>query len=248
MFTWYNTPFFFLIILAFVFLALQFVGGDHDMDVDADLDFDLDGDLDFDGAGSFADVLGFVNVGKVPLSLLFMVLSFCWGALGLLYNQFFKMAWSAYPTWAFALCFLASALSALLCTRIGSHLLSGVFRDTSAASQPEDLVGCVGTVISGKVPTFTENGFGRARVYNEHGVLLQVACVAHEGALPPTKHSRIFVTQYDPQRRLYTVLTHDSSDYYDYTSGHLEEMKRFDRRLQHSLEYQKKSEPSNLNP
>lgn len=251
MFTWYNTPFFAFICTAFLFLALQFIGGDHDLDSDFDLDaggdFDVDIDSDVDLHGSFADILGFLNIGKVPMSLVLMVLSFSWGAFGLLYNSALKAMWSMYPPWFFILSFGLSAISALGSTRVGSRLLAGIFRDTSAASQPEDLVGCVGNVISGRVPGFSEKGLGRARVYNEHGVLLQVACVAHEGTEAPPKHSTIFVTGYDPTRRLYTVLTHESPAYYDYTSGHLEEMKRFDSRLQQSLEYKKNAEPSKEN-
>jgi hypothetical protein len=249
MFTWYNTPFFALICTAFVFLALQFIGGDHDLDsdfeLDADFDVDVDGDLEVHG--SFADILGFLNPDKVPMSLALMVLSFSWGAFGLLYNSIFKALGAIYLPWFFAVSFGLSALSALGTTRVGSRLLAGIFRDTSAASRPEDLVGCVGNVISGQVPAFSAKGLGRARVYNEHGVLLQVACVTHEGAEAPHKHSSIFVTGYDPNRRLYTVLAHESPAYYDYISGHLEEMKRFDSRLQQSLEYKKNAEPSKEN-
>lgn len=237
MFIGYNTPFFILIATAFVFLGLQFIGGDHDVDGD----FDLDGDLD--APGGLGDILGFINIGRVPLSLVLMLFSFCWGALGLLYNSFWLTLWSSYSALAFALCFSASGLSAVLCTRLGSQLLANVFQDTSAASRPEDFIGCVGTVISGRVPGFTEKGIGRARVYNEHGVLLQIACIAHEDASSPQKHQRIFVTDYDPERRLYQVMPYESPEFYDYTSGHLEAMKRFDHRLQQSLKHQQHAEP-----
>lgn len=241
MFTWYNTPFFALVFAAFLFLALQFMGGDHDLDSDFDLDLDLDAEPDIQG--SFADILGFLNKDRVPMSLVLMVLSFSWGAFGLLYNSVLKIFGIVYSPWFFALSFCLSAVTAMACTRMSSRLLGSLFRDTSAASRPEDLVGCVGSIISGRVPKFSENGLGRARVYNEHGVLLQVACIAHEGAEPPNKHAPIFVTGYDPSRRLYTVLTHESPAYYDYLSGHLEEMKRFDSRLQQSLEFQKNAKP-----
>ncbi len=257
MLIWYNIPFIALIATAFLFLGLQFLGGDNDMDhdvdlggdfdadinldadmdVDVDLDIDADADLDIDADG-FHVLLGFLNAGRVPLSLLLMVFTFSWGALGMFYNAIFKTLWQGYPPWAFGVIFVLAAVSAGFNTRFGSKMLAGLFKESSSASRPEALIGCVGTLISGSIPREGDTGFGRARVYNEHGVLLQIACVTHEGALPPGKHNPIFVTGYDENTRRYSVLVYDSPDFHGYLNGHMDEMKRFDQRLQRSREHQ----------
>ena len=258
MLIWYNYPFFALIATAFLFLGLQFLGGDHDSDLDIDGDLslevdthldidthvDLDGDLDLDGGhdlpadGTLPSLIGFINIGRVPLSLLLMSLCFAWGAFGLISNLLLKNFMQGYPSWGILPVLILSGFCATLSTRLSSRTLGAVFRENSSASQPDDLVGCVGTVISGDLPESSQRGFGRARVYNEHGVLLQIACVTQEGALPPLKKSQIFVTGYDEKTRLYSVLTYDSPDFQAYFKGHLGELRRFEDRLKQSREHQ----------
>ncbi len=249
MLIWYNYPFFALIATAFLFLGLQFLGGEHDSDLDLDGDLsleidtqlDLDGDLDsnFEVDGStLPSLIGFINIGRVPLSLLLMSLCFAWGAFGLLANLLLKLFLQGYPSWGIVPVLILSGLFAAFSTRLSSRTLGSLFRENSSASQPDDLVGCVGTVISGALPEFGQSGFGRARVYNEHGVLLQIACVTQEGALPPLKKSPIFVTGYDEKSRYYTVLTYDSPDFHAYFKGHLGQMRRFEERLKQSREHQ----------
>lgn len=258
MLVWYNYPFFALIATAFLFLGLQFLGGDHDSDLDIDSDLnleinthlDIDGDLDADmdadlnaahdlsHDGDFPSLIGFINIGRVPLSLLLMSLCFAWGAFGLFMNLLLKLLLAGYPNWGIVPALVLSGIFAVLSTRLSSRTLGALFRENSSASQPDDLIGCVGTVISGSVPEAGQSGFGRARVYNAQGVLLQVACVTQEGALPPHKKSPIFVTGYDEKSRLYSVLTYDSPDFQAYFKGNQGEMRRFEDRLRQSREHQ----------
>lgn len=241
-FAWYNIPFLLLIGTAFLFLALQFLGGDSEQagpeGPELHLDTHLDTDFDLHGheAEAHADLplLGFLNLGRVPLSLLLMSLCFSWGAAGLLLNTLQRVFFNSYLNWMFVVSFGASAVLAALLTRLSSRGLGALFRENSAASQPDDLVGCVGTLISASAPPAGQSGFGRARIYNEHGVLLQIACVTEAGCLPPSRQQPIFVTGYDESTRLYHVLQYESPDFQAYLTGHHAQMQAFDARLQKS--------------
>lgn len=239
----YNLPFYCMIAAAFIFLGLQFLGGDHGLDSSQDLSLghghepalshDLSHDLDHDL--SELPLLGFINLGRVPLSLLLMSSCFAWGALGLLLNFGLRNVLS--PGWAFSIALGASGLGAIVITRLSSGVLGLLFQEATTAIEPEELIGCVGTVISGQVPSEAESGFGRARIYSSHGTLLQISCLTHPGCQEPAKQTSVLVTGYDPQTRLYTVLEHESEDYIAYLHGHAGEMKRFEQRLQQSLEH-----------
>ena len=228
-------------------------GMDADFGVDADIDVDLDvaveagpdihvgdtGELDLDhdvdaDIGGLAAVLGFINAGQAPFAAMMMAMTFFGGASGLMSNAIMETALSAYPRWFFPVSLLLSFVISVLFTRNFSKVFGKIFQDTSAATGPEDLVGCVGTVISGTVPEYNPRRFGRANVYNQHGVLLRVACVTHQDCLAPGKTAKIFVTGYNPDTRLHTVVIHESDDFYAYLSGHKNEMKYFEERLRKS--------------
>ncbi|PKL77116.1 MAG: hypothetical protein CVV27_06770, partial [Candidatus Melainabacteria bacterium HGW-Melainabacteria-1] len=144
------------------------------------------------------------------------------------------------PAGAFLAALGIGAFGSLLLTRFTSRILGAMFRESTTATSPEELLGCVGEVISGQVPEAGGElkrtaSFGRAHVYTSHGTLLQIPCVAHPGCRLPLKREPVFVTGYDPERRLYTVLVHESEDYVAYLHGHAGEMARFESRLQKSL-------------
>ncbi|MGV3525991.1 MAG: hypothetical protein ACO1RX_17340 [Candidatus Sericytochromatia bacterium] len=230
LFDGFNLPFLCMIAAAFVFLGLQFVGADHDGDSTGDLPW-----------------LGFVNLGRIPLSLLLMVGLFSWGSLGLILNLLGRARLPASPLFGIALGL--GAVGAVLLTRISSQALGGLFRETSAAIRPEELVGCVGTVISGALTAETEASgrtqpFGRVHVYSAHGTLLQIPCLTHPGCAPPAKGAVVFVTGYDPQHKLYSVLSYESDDYVAYLHGYAGDMARFEQRLQKSLDTRQQHLPA----
>lgn len=162
--------------------------------------------------------LGFINLGKVPLSLLLMSGLFCWGAAGMLWNALLWERFDASTLW-FLLGFGLSGLLALILTRVVSGLLGSLFRDHSAVVQPEDLIGCVGVVISGALPPEAGEYFGRVHVYSDQGVLMQISAVTHPEAAPPDKQETVFITGYDPKRKWYTALRYESDDFYAYLHG-----------------------------
>ncbi|MBF2054312.1 MAG: hypothetical protein IGS03_12745 [Candidatus Sericytochromatia bacterium] len=237
LFSLLNLPFLLLIALAFGFLGLHLLGTGPES-----AELDLPDDLDLPAADP---LLGIFTTPRIPLSLLLMSGSFYWGSVGLLGNLWLQQR-GAYPGWGLPAVLALSLLPAMLLTRLTAQGLGRLFQESSAAGGPEDLLGCVGTVISSAIPS-TE-GFGRIRAYSPQGVLLQLACVTHPDCTPPRQHEAVFITGYDPDTRLYTVLGYESPDYLAWQHGHAGEMQRFEARLQQSLACQNQFESKELTP
>jgi hypothetical protein len=172
-------------------------------------------DVDLAWGESF---LGFINLGQVPLSMLLMSGLFCWGAGGMIWTALMGARFNA-SILVFLAGFVLCGGLALLLTRSLSQLLSFLFRDHSAVVQSEDLVGCVGVVISGTLPPQAGEYFGRVHVYSEQGVLMQISAVTHPECSAPDKQETVFITGYDPQRKWYTALRYESDDFYAYLHG-----------------------------
>ena len=104
--TWWNLIYVIPFGLALVYLGVYAVSGltfgedleiDHDVDLDHDVDVDHDVEVDADadgetevGGGSssaFMAALGWLGVGRIPLSLVLMVLLLTWGGIGFAVNQ-----------------------------------------------------------------------------------------------------------------------------------------------------------------
>lgn len=201
--------------------------------------------------GAFHDVdlvwgdafLGFINLGQIPLSMLLMSGLFCWGAGGMIWNALMGERFAP-SVLLFLAGFLLSGGLALLLTRSLSQLLSYLFRDHSAVVQPEDLVGCVGVVISGGLPPQTGEYFGRVHVYSDQGVLMQISAVTHPECSAPDKQETVFITGYDPQRKWYTALRYESDDFYAYLHGG--SPLGLEARLERSLQELKAAVPPNF--
>lgn len=232
-----NLPFFVLIALAFGFLGLHLIGGSPDAEGP-----NLPDELELPGAEAW---LGIFNTPRIPLSLRLMSGSFYWGALGLLGNLWLLQR-GPYPGWGLPVVLGLSLLPAFMLTRLTAGMLGRLFQENTAAGGPEDLLGCVGTVISSEIPA--SGGFGRIRAYSPQGVLLQLACITHPDCTPPRQNEAVFVTGYDPERRLYTVLGYESPDYLAWQHGHAGEMQRFEARLRQSLACQNQFESKEFTP
>ena len=110
-FVWYNV--WFTAPIAFMFLfaifqlvmgGLDFGGGDTDVNVDTEVDTDVEVDTDIDpdadvgvdsssgGASFISGILGILNVGKVPFTILLMALFATWGISGLIVNEFLNIS------------------------------------------------------------------------------------------------------------------------------------------------------------
>ncbi len=212
---WYNV--WFTAPIAFVFLfaifqlimgSLDFGGGDTDADVDADVDPDADVDVDSSSGGNnfIPGVLGILNVGKVPFTILLMALFATWGISGLVVNEILGITVhsSRSTLWI-------SVGAALLCSIFGTRYLalglSKLFPESDRATNDYHLIGLRGRVISGRVTTT----FGTARVPVPAGPELTVSCRVREDDDVPLKGDTVILIDYDSRGRIFEVTKADSS-------------------------------------
>lgn len=222
---WYNVWFTAPIACVFLFAIFQLVmggldfgggGTDADVDVDVEVEADVDVDTDVDadvnvdsssgGGGFFPGVLGILNVGKVPFTILLMALFATWGISGLIVNEFLNINVDSprYTLWI-------SVAAALLCSIFGTRYLalglSKLFPESDRATNDSHLIGLRGRVISGRVTTT----FGTARVPVPQGPELTVSCRVREGEDIPLKGDTVVLIDYDLQGRIFEVTKEDSS-------------------------------------
>ena len=172
---------------------------DIEADVDADAEVDADADADAEGhSGSFIDILGFLNIGRVPVMVVLMSLFATWGISGLIANALFNVA--ANPNWLWASCIVA-----FLCSFVGTRYLtfgiSKLFPESERAITDVQLLGMRGRVISGQITTT----FGTARVQVPDGPALTVNCRIKTDQVNPVKGDTVILVNYDDEKRIFDV-------------------------------------------
>jgi len=196
--------------------------GDADADADADGDADGDGDTDsdqdaavthahavhaagHDGAYSMSDLLSLLGVGKIPISLAFMILFLCWGVSGILLNTL-VFNWLG-PTPAIVLVTLPLALIiSLTITGSAAAIIGKIIpRQDGARERKQDLVGKSGEAIFDIDATF-----GMAGIRGNAGDLLQVPCRTAEGKPRIPKGSRVVLFHYDREEGVFHVAPFDA--------------------------------------
>ncbi len=181
---------------------------DADFDVDADADVDVDADVDADneictnsggGGNVFADVFGFLNIGRVPFMIVVMTMFTTWSFIGLIVNKILSV--SA----ALSLSFLISCSAALVCSVLGTRYLSltlsKIFPESDPATKDLHLLGLHGRVISGQITTT----FGTARVVVPNGDTLTVRCRVKPDETNPVKGDTVILINYDSDKRIFDV-------------------------------------------
>ena len=181
---------------------------DIDADVDPDVDIDVDADVDADteistdsgsGGSVFADVFGFLNIGRVPFMIVVMTMFTTWSFTGLIVNKILGV--NAAPS----LFFWISCLTALLCSVIGTRYLSltlsKIFPESEPATKDLHLLGLRGRVVSGQVTTT----FGTARVVVPNGDTLTVRCRVKSDEAHPVKGDTVILINYDSDKRVFDV-------------------------------------------
>ena len=229
--TWWNLIYVIPFGLALVYLGVYAVSGltfgedleidhdvDHDVDidVDADADADADGDAEVGGGGSHAlmAALGWLGVGRIPLSLVLMVLLLTWGGIGFAVNQLARPF--AHPPALAALASIPAAFfGAMLCTR-GVSRFVGAYLPTNEtyAKKRAELLGSFGSAVFDISQTF-----GVASVRDDRGNRHQVNCRVAPGRPALPKGSRLILVGYDPQTQFYQVVPDDLGHPADALSG-----------------------------
>jgi hypothetical protein len=198
------------------------VVGDAGMDHDADLDHDASGDhgaalahaepdihahphghastdAAAHGGRSFAaDVLAFLGVGKIPLSLAVMVLLLVWGVTGFCVNALllrWVAAWMVGPISLPVTAVISVAVTGAVAAALGKAIPLA----DSRGNRREDLVGKTGDAIYDIDATF-----GMASVRTPSGDLFQVPCQTADGRRIP-KGSRVVLFAYDRDKGVFHV-------------------------------------------
>ena len=180
-------------------LDMDMLDLDLDMDVDADVDLDLDVDLGADGVLDSALSIGmlplkWLNIGRVPLML--------WVSVFALSFWLTSMLWDT-PAgrengWNMAAVILRNGAIALLCAKVLTQPIRGVFSRGTDATNRLELVGqeC-------QLTARVTDDRGQAKVDTGKGapVLLSVRC--DHGELE--KGERAQIVGYDPGREIYLV-------------------------------------------
>lgn len=210
---WYNLIFtvpillvIFYVILQIFGLALDF-GGDTDAgDADGDVDADADIDTDF---SALDRALGFINVGKVPLTIIIATFLLFWGVSGFMTNGIIRNVLDGFPS-AFI---MASCGVALVVSIIATKFLSGVIARLfptieTYSSSNQSLLGQVAQVVSGEVTS----EFGRAKVKDPYGNVLTIFCKTPEGKEVLKRGDEVVLIDYDPSDKKFEVTKADFSD------------------------------------
>lgn len=184
---------------------------DADLDADSDLDADADADIDADADGeahgeansgeqsSFHMLaLSWLGVGRVPLSLIAIVLLLTWGASGFVTNALVRplVGWHAAR-----LSLPVAAVVSLFVTRaIVLFMARFVPLNETYALHRGQLVGCVGEALYG-----INESFGMAMVRDDRGDLHQVTCRVGAGIDPVPKGTKVTLVAYGAKDRTFFV-------------------------------------------
>jgi hypothetical protein len=190
------------------------VDADADAGVDADADADTDGNADSDADGHDANghdadgdahhpsaaglALAWLGVGRVPVSLLVVVLLLTWGGTGFVVNM---LARPSVEWYAARLSIPVAAPVSVLVTRAVVMLIGRFMPLNETSARPRGhLVGSVGEAIYG-----IDERFGMAGVRDPQGDLHQVTCRVGEGVPPIDKGSRVKLVAYSARDRMFFV-------------------------------------------
>jgi hypothetical protein len=223
---WYNIIFTVPILLVIFYLILQIFGlaldlggfgegadtdaGDVDVDADVDIEADAGAGVEVDGTLSVLDhALGFLNVGRVPLTIIIATFLMFWGVSGFMFNGIIRNVLGSFPS-PFI---MASCGVALVIGVTGTKFLSGFIARLfptveTYSSSNQSLLGQVARVVSGEITS----RFGRAKVEDQYGNVLTVYCKIPEGKEVPKRGDEVVLIDYDPLDNKFEVIKADFSD------------------------------------
>lgn len=151
-------------------------------------------------------VLVWLGVGRVPLSILLMVLLLSWGMAGFIFNQAFREKF-ALP-WQVAMVSLPAAfVLSLLVTRVVVRSIDRWLPlDETTARRRHDLLGLQGTAMY----EITDR-FGMVSLRDDRGELHQVPCRTADGQPAIAKNAPAVLIAYNARENLYSVVAPDKA-------------------------------------
>jgi hypothetical protein len=215
---WWNliflAPFAVAMLYLFVYTLTGITFGDAGADAGADAD--ADGDAEHDHAAGhhaavaggppfYALALSWMGVGRVPLSLMLLVLLLTWGSVGFLTNSALHER-GAIGADAARWSVPVALLAAVLVTRTVVMLLGRFVPMNESSARPlRALVGAVGEALYPIDATF-----GMAVVRDANGDLKHVACRVGDGVPPIEKGVRVRLVAYAAEQRTFYVAAEDA--------------------------------------
>ena len=186
-------------------------------DLHPEAEGDLHADAEADGHGHasgesmpshdapfYIQALSWLGLGRVPLSILLMVLFISWGAIGFCVN--FMVAPLLPDAWMSLLISLPiAAVGSTNLTRGVMLVMSRWMPTTETYSHRRaELVGTTGEALFA-----IDRKFGLVTVRDRHGDLFQVGCRVYGDSAPIEKGTKVLLVDYDPEKELFYVKEYD---------------------------------------
>ncbi len=214
-------------ILLVLGAVLGFIGHDADHDVDHDIegDHDVGHDTEHDhdtdnerghnplavapaGEGNersfFSRLFSYIGIGRVPVTIILMIMSMVFGCTGLIVNAALQSLVSVY-VYAPVSFAVASLVSFFLTGKIARGLNRVMPMTETHNVRKQDFVGTTGTLL---LPA--DQKFGLARVLDSKGGVYDIAVRTENGELP--KGIEILIIDYDQEQDCFTVEANPADD------------------------------------
>ena len=205
--SWWNVPFLLPLGLSGGLMGLELVTGglselaslDFDVDVDVDADVDVDVDADVDVAADFGLLagLGWLGLGKAPLSVLVEVLLCSFGTSGLLVAGLLYDLVPGLGPWSLLLSVPVASVAAVLVTRSVGLVIARLM----PARPDGPVAGCyVGEL--GRSTMIIDARSGEVEVHGKHGVAFVQARAMDE--IP--RGVPVLLQAFDREETVYTAV------------------------------------------
>ena len=181
---------------------------DHDIDADADADHDADGEAGHGAGGSSTSsifaAMTWLGIGRVPVSIVLLVLMLSWGVIGFCSNQVLRQR-IAEPARIGFISIAVALVGSALVTRVTTRLVATVLPDgESYAVRRHELLGSVGKAVSA-----INASFGLVAVHDEHGHLFQVPARTRGEGIDIAKGASVRLVAYTAKNRTFHVIQND---------------------------------------
>ncbi|MBR8829032.1 MAG: DUF1449 family protein [Gomphosphaeria aponina SAG 52.96 = DSM 107014] len=197
----------FLGIGVLLFLLVIFSGGgDNDLEVETDVDADIEGDF------SPGEILGWLGIGEAPLILLLAIDFSIWGVTGWMLNVGIGKMIGTIPGGIVAGGIMFTSLCvSLFMGKVISRPLGKIFVSFSEDVSSDRFLGCVGTVVSKKLPYLSSGKIGQADVRDIAGNLVTISVsIPQWSTVIPHQGQAILIIEQTPD--CYLAIAKDSSD------------------------------------